>query len=412
MVALLSVITYIDRGCISVAGPRMQDQLHISPHIWGWVNGLFLVSYGLFEIPSGAMGDRLGPRRVLTRIVLWWSVFTSLTGAVSNLYTLLLVRFCFGMGEAGASPNASIVIARWVPVGKRARACGVWTMMAQLGGAISPLLVVPIQMRFGWRSAFYCFGLLGLIWAVAWYSWFRDSPAEKPGVTQSERIEIGETFTSSHKGLRWADAVRNSNLWLLMSVTACYCYSLYFFQSWLATYLVKGRGYSESELPFSALPFLVGGVMNLMGGVASDWLVRIFGLSVGRRVVGVAGSGGAALCLVAAMLTTGRAWLLIMLALVYGGVAVQQTNVYAVCQDIGRRSEGTVLGFINTAAAAGGLVSTVSFGYIVERFGNYDAPLIPMMVALCIGTFLWMRIDATREVHSVTTTRQLISTSA
>jgi MFS family permease len=172
LLSLLSIITYLDRVCIAVAGPRMQDELHISPEAWGWVTGIFALSYGLFEIPSGAMGDRLGPRRVLTRIVLWWSAFTSLTGAVSKYYLLLLTRFRFGMGEAGAYPNAATVIARWIPAQQRARAWGIVWMASQIGGSISPLLVVPIQMRFGWRASFFTFGMLGVIWSGIWYWWY------------------------------------------------------------------------------------------------------------------------------------------------------------------------------------------------------------------------------------------------
>src|SRR5271167_2131921 len=168
LLSLLSIITYLDRVCISVAGPRIQDNLHISPEAWGWVTGVFALSYGLFEIPTGAMGDRIGPRKVLTRIVLWWSVFTSLTGVVSNYFLLLLSRFCFGIGEAGAYPNAAAVLARWIPAKHRARAWGVVWMTSQTGGAISPLLVVPIQARYGWRASFYMFGVLGLIWGGVW----------------------------------------------------------------------------------------------------------------------------------------------------------------------------------------------------------------------------------------------------
>ena len=142
---LLCVITYLDRVCISVAGPRMQEALHISAVAWGWVTGAFTLSYALFEIPSGILGDRIGPRRVLTRIVLWWSAFTSLTGVVSGYYPLLAMRFLFGAGEAGAYPNASIVVSRWFPVQERGRALGMTLMAAQLGGAFAPLLVVPIQ---------------------------------------------------------------------------------------------------------------------------------------------------------------------------------------------------------------------------------------------------------------------------
>src|SRR5580698_7416702 len=178
LLSLLMVITYLDRVCISVAGPRMQEALHIGPVGWGWVTAIFTLSYAAFEIPGGALGDRIGARRVLTRIVLWWSVFTSLTGVVTSFFPLLLIRFLFGMGEAGALPNASIAVARWFPVHERGRACGVFLMATQLGGAIAPLAVVPIQVHYGWRASFYVFGILGVAWSVIWYRWFRDTPAE------------------------------------------------------------------------------------------------------------------------------------------------------------------------------------------------------------------------------------------
>ena len=174
----LFAITYLDRICISVAGPRIQQDLHISPVGWGWITGIFTLSYCLFEIPSGALGDRLGPRRVLTRIVLWWSFFTALSGIVSTFASLLLTRFLFGAGEAGAFPNASVVIARWFRPSQRATMLGVLLMASQFGGAMAPLLVIPIQARFGWRASFYSFGALGVLWAIAWYTWFRDSPGE------------------------------------------------------------------------------------------------------------------------------------------------------------------------------------------------------------------------------------------
>ena len=135
LLSLLMVITYLDRVCISVAGPRMQEALNIGPLGWSWVTGLFTLAYAVFEIPSGAMGDRIGPRRVLTRIVLWWSAFTSLTGMMTGFYPLLATRFFFGMGEAGAFLNASVAVARWFPAQERGRAFGTFLMASQLGGA-------------------------------------------------------------------------------------------------------------------------------------------------------------------------------------------------------------------------------------------------------------------------------------
>jgi MFS family permease len=359
---------------------------------------VFLLSYGAFEIPSGVLGDRIGPRKVLTRIVLWWSAFTTLTGAVSNFFLLLLTRFCFGAGEAGAFPNASTVIARWIPGIKRGRACGTLMLSSQLGGAIAPLLVVPIQVHYGWRASFFCFGFLGLIWAAVWYAWFRDFPAEKPEVSQAERDEIGPAAPHVHHRVEWSVVLKSGNLLTLMALTACYCYPLYFFQNWLPTYLVKGRGYVEHDLWLSALPFVAGACGNWLGGVASDGLVRRFGLKVGRRIAGASGLGSAAVFMTAALLVNGRGAAVVLLSLVYGAITFQQTSVFAVCLDIGRRRAGTVTGFMNTAAQAGGWVSTVSFGYLVERLGNYNLPLIPMVALLVTGALLWLRFDPARQL--------------
>jgi MFS transporter, ACS family, glucarate transporter len=344
------------------------------------------------------LGDRIGPRKVLTRIVVWWSVFTSLTGAVSNYSLLLLTRFCFGMGEAGAYPNAAAVLARWIPAKHRARAWGVVWMTSQIGGAISPLLVVPIQARYGWRASFYMFGVLGLIWGGLWYAWFRNSPAEMPQVSQAERDEIGDFSPGTGHGISWRIALKSGNLWRVMATAFCYVYALYFYQSWFHTYLVKGRGYGENDLWLSSLPYLVGACANGLGGFTSDWLVRAFGLKKGRRISGLVGLGAATLFMVATILTTSGTWALVFLSLVYGGMTFQQPVIGAVCLDIGRKHAGTVMGFANTAAQAGSVASSVAFGYLVEHYGSYDAPLIPMAAMLSIGTLLWLWIDPTREL--------------
>ena len=302
MLSLLLIITYLDRVCLAIAGPRMQAALHIGPVAWGWVAGAFTISYAAFEIPSGVLGDRLGARRMLTRIVLWWSAFTALTGIASSLNLLLVTRFCFGMGEAGAFPNVGIAIARWFPPSKRTTAWGVGAMTAQLGGAIAPLLVVPIQMHYGWRAGFFLFGAVGVLWALVWFRWFRDNPADMPGITPEEVAETAPIPPATH-GLPMAQAVRSVNLWGVSLMAAGYGYTLYFFQSWFPTYLVKGRGFSESGLLLASFPFLVGASANLCGGFLSDALVHRFGLTWGRRSLGCASLAAAALLLLAAMLT-------------------------------------------------------------------------------------------------------------
>ena len=307
-----------------------------------------------------------------------------------------MTRFLFGAGEAGAFPNAAIAVARWFPVHERGRAFGIALMASQLGGAFAPLLVVPIQIRYGWRASFYAFGILGVAWSVVWYRWFRDSPAEKPGVSQAELAETRDLVAKARHGLPWRIALRSGNLWAMMAVAGGYVYTYYFFQSWFHTYLVKGRGYSEAALMLSSLPFLVGACANLGGGLASEALVKGGTSEWARRAIGAAGMGTAAVCAIAVMFA--QQWLaaLILLAIVYGAICFQQPTMFAVCLDIGGEYAGSVAGAMNTAAQIGSMLSSVVFGFLVDRYGSYDLPFIPMAVLLVSGAWLWLKIDPTR----------------
>jgi MFS family permease len=391
LLVLLFGITYLDRVCISVAGPRMQEDLHIGPVGWGWVTGVFTLSYGLFEIPSGILADRFGPRRVLTRIVLWWSTFTALTGAVTGYLPLLITRFLFGVGEAGAFPSAAVVIARWFSASRRATMAGITLMASQIGGAAAPLLVVPIQIRFGWRASFYAFGALGIGWAIAWHVWFRDWPDQR---------EATERSRPPDSAFPWRIALRSSSVTAMLGAAFCYVYVYNFFQTWFHTFLVKGRGFSEFSLLLSALPYTVAIFANLAGGAASDALVRKWGPKQGRRTLGAAALTTAGLFTVAAMVSRQQILTVVFLAVVYGAITFQQSGVFGVCLDIGKGHAGAMVGLMNTASQLGGLVGSVAYGYIVERFGNYNAPFVPMAGLLFLGALLWLKIDASQELHA------------
>ena len=395
LLSLLIVITYLDRVCISVAGPRIQDSLNIGPAAWGWVGGIFAVAYAAFEIPTGALGDRIGARRVLTRIVLWWSVFTSVTGLATGFKSLLVTRLLFGMGEAGAFPNTSIVVARWFPAHERGRAFGIILAAAQVGGAISPLLVVPIQIRYGWRASFYVFGILGVIWSAIWYAWFRDSPKDKHGVPQSELDESPPSDAQAHRSLPWAHALRSGNFWAAMITAFSYIYTMNFFQIWFHTYLVKARGFSEKDLLLSSLPFVVAGCANLAGGLASHLLVKRIGLKWGRCSLGVLGLGVATAGSVAIMFVHGPLLSLAVLSVTYGAITLQQPIMFAVCLDIGGFYAGAMVGAMNMASQLGGLLGSVVFGYLAARTGSYDIAFLPMAALLLLGACLWFRIDPT-----------------
>ncbi len=400
MLFLLSVVTYLDRICIAVAGPRMQADLDISPEKWGWVLGAFTITYALFEIPSGALGDRLGQRKLLTRIVIWWSVFTSLTGAVSSYFLLLTTRLFFGAGEAGAFPNASGSISRWFPVVERARAQGVVWMASRVGGALTPLLVVPIQQRYGWRVSFWLLGIIGLVWAAVWAVWYRDFPSEKRGVSGKEIEEIGAGGQRTpHHGLPWRIAFSRPNLWYIVLMYHTYCWGSYFYISWLHTYLQKGRGFTENQMAvWATLPFIVGACGNLTGGTVSDLLVKKYGLKLGRRTVGSAGLAMSAVFMYMTALTSNNNAAAIFLALGYGCMDCMLPVSWSVCLDIGRKYAGAVSGAMNTGGQAGSFLSAVAFGYIVKAYGSYNAPLFPMATMLVVSALLFLKIDPTQPL--------------
>ncbi len=397
--AMLAIITYLDRLCISIAGPRMQRELGFTPDQWGWIVGIFAVSYSAFEIPAGALGDRYGQRRVLARIVVWWSVFTILTGAVSSFWALLVIRFLFGAGEAGAFPNISGALSRWFPSGQRARAQGVIWGSSRVAGVLAPLLVLPIMAAFGWRATFWVFGAVGIVWAAIWTPWYRNSPVEKPGVTAEELAEIGDAGRAPHSGFPWGKLFRAKQLWLVMFMYYCYVWGAYFYLSWLHTYLVKGRGLSETEMGvFSTLPFLLGAGANLLGGYLSDRFAKRFGLRQGRRLIGSASLALSALCVLATALTTSKASGVIFISAGYGFMDLMLPSAWALCMDLGGRYAGAVSGAMNSSGNIGGFSSSVLFGYLVRRYGNYDAPLFAIAAMLMLSAFLFTRIDATRKL--------------
>jgi ACS family glucarate transporter-like MFS transporter len=390
----LVLVMYLDRLCISVAGPRMQEDLNLSTRDWGWVIGAFTFAYAAFEIPSGVLGDRLGPRKVLTRIVLWWSAFTAITGTVSSMSTLLLVRFLFGAGEAGAFPNCTSTVARWIPQPERARSTSVFWIAAALGGALAPLIIVPLQQAYGWRASFFLFGSLGVFWAIAWRIWFYDNPADSPGITSAEVARIGTPAHSQHTSLPWGIVFRNKNFRRLLVMYHLYCWGAYFYLSWLPTYLQKGRGLSEDQMKIAAaLPACAGVFGILIGGFLSDRLARKYSLRMARASIGAVSMIIAGICMVVATRTSD---ITIAVALIAAGLGIMNAMLpvaWSICVDLGGKHSGAVSGAMNMAGQAGSFISSVAFGYMIDWFGGYDNALLPLAIMLILGGVTFAFID-------------------
>jgi MFS family permease len=248
----LTFITYLDRVCISATATAMSDELGMSKTQMGQVLSAFVVGYVLFEIPGGWLADRYGARALLTRIVIWWSAFTALTGVAWNFASLLVIRFLFGCGEAGAFPGCASALSRWFPRAERGRAQAVIMVGSRLGGAFAPALVVYVMSQAGWRPAFWIFAGVGIVWAAVWAWWYRNSPEEHPSVSAREidDIRFGRDEVSHATLVPWGALLRHEGVWALCAMYSGYAFGLYFYLTWLPTYLQEGRGIALSTVGF------------------------------------------------------------------------------------------------------------------------------------------------------------------
>ncbi|MBI3472435.1 MAG: MFS transporter [Candidatus Solibacter usitatus] len=394
----LAVITYIDRVCISQAIIPIEKELGLTPTQKGYVFGAFTLAYALFEIPGGYMGDVMGARRVLMRIVVWWSVFTAATGWAWSYLSLVAIRFFFGAGEAGCFPNVTKAFTVWLPAEERVRAQGIMWMSARWGGAFTPLLVYQILQLMHWRRAFELFGAIGVVWAVLFYLWFRDNPRDNKKVNPAELrlIEESSHQASGHGSVPWGKFIRSQQAWLLCGQYFCLSYGWYFYITWLPTYLKNARGLTlATGALLATLPLFMGGLGSLICGYMYP-LVNRWTHDVGksRRVMAYIGFSGATGFLV---LST---WLQdARLAMFSMGLAsfcndLVMPGSWGACMDVGGKYAGTLSGTMNMMGNFGGVVSPIAIGYILENtHNNWDITFYVSAAVYFAGLFFWLLLD-------------------
>ncbi len=400
LLSIVSVITFLDRINITMAGSMIMDDLGLSLEQWGWVLSAFIASYGLLQIPLGVLGDKFGQRKTLTWIVVWWSLFTVLTGFSGGFVSLILIRFAFGIGEAGAYPNITSSIGKWFPKTETGKAQGYVWAASRLGGALTPFIVIPVILNLGWREAFYILGAAGFVWVILWYFWYRDFPSQKKGISEKELAEIGVLEAVKTKvAVPWKKITRNPQFWIIMMMYWFYAWASWFFFSWFPTFMEKGRGFEIKELNWAiAVPFLMSMIGNIAGGYLSDNLSKRFGIKIGRRVLGVGGLAISAVFMFLAGFIPGKIQVFIFLSLAFGVIDLMLPSAWAVCMDVGRKFSGAISGAMNTAGNLGGFVSASLFGYLVKATGNYNFPLFVISGMLIISALLFLRIDASRPL--------------
>jgi len=414
VLCLLSAVLYLDRICISAALDSIQTDLNISNTQTSYVLMAFTLAYGLFEIPTGRWGDRLGARRVLTRISVWWSVFTALTGACTGLWMLVTVRFLFGAGEAGAFPNVARVMSRWFPDHERGRAQGILLAASQIGGAVAPFLAAVLIQTIGWRWTFVAFGSLGILWAIGFYVWFRDDPAEHAAANalEVEYIGRGASAGNVHSAIPWRLVVTNPSIWFLSLIMACGSFNSYIYFSWFPKYLKSGRGVEVTEaglmasvvLSFSALGTFVGGylldLMTAQGGILRK---RLMGGCCFFMASGMLGCS----------LLSSDPWLATLFA-AFSCFATQATQPLWWSSSIGISGKhvGALFGLMNSVGVFGAMSSQYLVGAMADWLGKqgysgrdqWDPIFYINLGVLFVAGLLWFSfvfktVEATESSH-------------
>lgn len=404
----LAMITYLDRACIGAMAPSIASEFGLDEAQMGWVFFAFALSYAMFEIPTARWADRRGARSVISRIVTWWSVFTLVTAGAFNYVSLLIARFLFGAGEAGAWPCVARVFSRWIPQRERGTVKGIFFAGAYTSGALTTVVVTALLPLMSWRTILVTFGCIGFIWVIVWHRWFRDDPAEHPAVDEAERrlILADRAPEAPHPSgwMYWRNLLRQRNVLLLCLMYMPNCTTFYFCITWLPTYLMKQHGFEKAALGMVAsLPLFLSIATQFLGGFWSDRVTASSGLRRGRRTPGIFGYSFAAIFIVAASLVAAPVAAAVLIALAAATCMLTTAPAWSTCVDIGRENSAVVGATMNTAGQIAAILSAPIVGYSVKWFGNWNVPFWLLGALFVMGAVCWVFIDPQRPVFEAQT---------
>ena len=415
MLLLISMVTYLDRVNISIAGKYIMEAYGFAAVDMGKIFSAFVFGYALFQIPFVWLADKYGARRVLTFAIIWWSAFTALTAVAATIFTaqllgvfgsFLLIRFLIGAGEAAAYPNFNRTIALWIAPGERALANSLVLAASGLGAAITPPLIGWIMESYGWQDSFYVSAVIGVLIALIWLTYSTDRPEQHPRVTPSALAKIQTPYDDSGSNgaprgkLPLLVLVRNRNVYLLILSNFLFGYVAYIYLTWFYLYLVDVREFSILQGSFYAtLPFVAITILTPIGGFLSDRLCQLYGRKWGRRSVVMGGMTLTAVFVMVGGAVANPYVAIVMLSFGAGFLYFSLSPYWATVIDISRENTGVVSGMMNTGGNLGGTISPTLTPFLASLFGWSWALNIAALAAF-LGGILWLWIDADEEVMS------------
>lgn len=394
---MLALIVLFDRILMSVAKDPVAEALSLSDKQMGWVMSIFALGYALFQAPAGLLADKYGPRKVLTAVVTLWSLFTALTGAVWNYGILLVVRFFFGVGEAGAFPGIARAMYSWIPPNERGIVNGINFSGGRIGAAIALPIVAWLIELTGWRMTFVILGLFGIFWGILWYLWFRDDPAKHSGMTREEveHIEssIGEISKGEEGKLSFNKLFKSKSMWLLMGQYFSSNFTFFFCLTWLFPHIKMKYNLEAVEAGlYASAPLIFGTLGNWFSGFLVDFIYKKNKWALSRKLPAIIGFSLASIGILASVYMTEVTGAVIFISMAVFGADMTLSPSWSTCIDIGKQHSGAVSGTMNMAGNIGSFLTALAFPYLLAFTGS-EVPFFFLAAALnLIAIFLWLNI--------------------
>jgi ACS family glucarate transporter-like MFS transporter len=409
MIFLIAPITFVmslDRTAIAVAAPTIQHEYGFSLFEMSVILTSFSWTYAALQVPGGWLAERFGPRRSLFWANALWSALTAATPLGFNLISFIGLRALLGAGQAADWPSSIVAIRRWFPLSERGKGNSIL-----LGGLyLGPIAAAPITtwviLQFGWRWAFYGYGALGILLGIAWYTFFRDHPAEHPAITPEEVaiIAAGQERTAPQipPGAFWR-CLRETQFWAIGAQYFFLVMIQSFYATWLPTYLVTDRKMSLAAMGiFASLPWAAMFCSVFATGALADRILQRTGsVWVTRVPTAIGGFVVSAVALMLAAHAPGVPLMMVLLCISLGAVGVTQVSIWPATQDLGRSATGLVSGWANCWGNAAGVAGPMLMAALVRWTGSWSGAMVGIAISGVAGAVLWLFVHPQRPLAAL-----------
>ena len=392
---LHTVNLYIDRAAISAGRNSIVSDLGLTDIQFGWAMAMFTLGYALFQAPTGYFADRRGPRFVLTAIIIFWSACTALTAAVINYVQLLVVRFIFGAGEAGAFPALSKVVYNWFPLKERGIVQGINFSGSRIGAAFTLPLVAWMISEIGWRWSFILVGLVGAAYAVFWYFVFRDKPEDSSWISAKEKEFIIENRQQPTVGelppFSMRVLLKSGNMWLAMGQYICSNFTFYFTLTWMLPYIADRFQINIIQAGmYSMFPLLSGALGNCVSGWLVDMIyTRTNNLKKSRRIPAIIGFFLAALGMVMVTMVQSPVMAVVFMSVAIFGADMTLSPSWSFCIDISKERAGVISGTMNMAGNLGAFVTIIAYPYLFAATNSHVPFFYICSILSLLAIIMW-----------------------